>query len=147
SSGQIRYAYAGVRPLPFVGDDNLSAITRRHFLHDHRDQGVAQMISVIGGKLTTTASLARECARQIGIDVEEPRGTAVIPDGSTFDAALGQWAESTAAKAGISIESARVIAAWHGPGRAGIAQLARSDDRMRQALCSHSHHIVAEAVN
>ncbi|HEX6906074.1 MAG TPA: glycerol-3-phosphate dehydrogenase/oxidase [Terriglobales bacterium] len=147
SAEQIRYAYAGVRPLPFVGDDNLSAITRRHFLHDHREDGVAQMISVIGGKLTTAASLARECARKIGIDAEEPRGTTFIPGGEDFHALLQEWASIAAAEAGISVESARAIGSWHGPGRIGIAQLAKNDDRMRQPLCPHTHHIVAEAAN
>ena len=144
---QVRYAYAGVRPLPFVGDQNLSAITRRHFVHDHREEGVAGMISVIGGKLTTAASLARECARQIGIEVEEPRGIAVMSERAAFDASLKKWAETTAANAAISLESARAIAAWHGAGRLGIAQLAKSDERMCQRLCPHTHHIVAEAVN
>lgn len=147
SAEQIRYTYAGVRPLPFVGDDNPSAITRRHFLHHHREEGVAQMISVIGGKLTTAASLARECARQIGIEVEEPRGTAVVPESPAFNAALQQWAETAAAECGISLEGARAIGNWYGPGRLGIAQLAKSDERMRQPLCPHTHHIVAEAAN
>lgn len=145
SAEQIRYTYAGVRPLPFVGHDNPAAITRRHFLRDHRQEGVAQMISVIGGKLTTAASLARECARQIGIEVEEPRGTAVVPESSAFNAALQEWAEATAAESGIPLESAGAIGNWYGPGRLGIAQLAKSDDRMRQPLCPHTHHIVAEA--
>ncbi len=147
SPGQIRYAYAGVRPLPFVGDENLSAITRRHFLLDHREDGVAQMISVIGGKLTTAASLARECAGLIGLDVEEPRGTALIPESVRFDVLSREWAETTAAQVGIAVESARAIAAWHGAGRLGIAQLAKRADRMRQSLCPHTHHIVAEGVN
>ena len=147
SAQQIRYAYAGVRPLPFVGDDNLSAITRRHFLHDHRDEGVAQMISVIGGKLTTAAALARECARQVGIAVEEPRGIAVIPNGRHFAALLQEWADATAVQTGIPVESARAIAAWHGPARVGISQLAKNDQRMRQPLCPHTSHILAEAVN
>ena len=147
SAEQIRYAYAGVRPLPFVGDDNLSAITRRHFLHHHREEGVAQMISVVGGKLTTAAALARECARQVGIEVEEPHGTAVLPNDQDFAALLQEWADATAAQTGISVESARAIAAWHGPGRVAIAQLAKSDDRMRQPLCPHTQHVVAEAVN
>ena len=147
SAEHIRYAYAGVRPLPFVGDDNLSAITRRHFLHDHREDGVPQMISVVGGKLTTAASLARECARLIGMEVEEPRGTAVIPNGQDFTALLQEWADITAVQSGIPVESARAIAAWHGPGRVGIAQLAKSDERTRHPLCPHTPHIVAEAVD
>ena len=147
SAELIRYAYAGVRPLPYVAEGAPSAITRRHFLHDHRDEGVARMISVIGGKLTTAASLARDCARQIGIDVEEPRATVVIPDAMQFEAFVRQWTDTTAAQAGIPLESARAIAAWHGAGRTGIVQFAKSDERMRQTLCPHTHHIVAEAVN
>lgn len=147
SGDQIRYAYAGVRPLPFVAEGAPSGITRRHFLRDHSDDGVRQMISVIGGKLTTAASLARDCARQIGIEVEEPRGTAVLAESTGWEGLVQEWAEKTAAEAGISFESARAIAAWHAPGRRGIVQLAKNDERMRQTLCPHTHHLVAEAVN
>lgn len=147
SAEQIRYAYAGVRPLPFVAEGAPSAITRRHFLHHHRDEGVARMISVIGGKLTTAASLARDCARLIGIEAEEPRATVVVPDAGQFEALLQQWVETTAGQTGIALESARVIASWQGAGRPGIVHLAKSDERMRHTLCPHTHHIVAEAVN
>ena len=60
SAHDIKYAFAGVRPLPNVPGDKPSGVTRRHFLHDHTDEGAAKLISVIGGKLTTAASLARE---------------------------------------------------------------------------------------
>src|SRR5499427_8553786 len=63
----IRYAFAGVRPLPSTPGNKPSAVTRRHFLHDHTPDGAAKLISVVGGKLTTAASLARECARKIGL--------------------------------------------------------------------------------
>ncbi len=70
SAHDIKYAFAGVRPLPSTPKDKPSAVTRRHFLHDHTAEGAAKMISVIRGKLTTAASLARECARKIGIEVK-----------------------------------------------------------------------------
>jgi len=46
----INYAYAGVRPLPYVEKGPESAITRRHILHEHED---GRFVSVVGGKLTT----------------------------------------------------------------------------------------------
>ena len=141
----IRYVYAGVRPLPFVGEGNPSGITRRHFLRDHREEGVAQMISVIGGKLTTAASLARECARLLGIEVEEPRGVAVVAGGPNPETLARDWAPATAREAGIPLEAAEAIAAWHGPGRGQIALLAKDDPGMRLPLCPHTRHIVAEA--
>ena len=72
SAHDIKYAFAGVRPLPNSPGNKPSAVTRRHFLHDHSDDGADRLISVIGGKLTTAASLARECARKIGLAVAEP---------------------------------------------------------------------------
>src|ERR1700751_4423367 len=89
SAHDIKYAFAGIRPLPNSPNDKPSAVTRRHFLHDHSDEGASRMISVIGGKLTTAASLARECARKIGISVEEPNAVAVGP-GSSLDQMLDQ---------------------------------------------------------
>src|SRR5271155_3737079 len=67
SAQSVKHAFAGIRPLPYSPDNRPSAVTRRHILHDHTDDGAAHMLSVIGGKLTTAASLARECARKIGL--------------------------------------------------------------------------------
>ena len=67
-----------------------SAVTRKHYLHDHSDDGAAQMISVIGGKLTTAAQLARECADQVGARSSRPRESAVI-SGDNLDPVLDQW--------------------------------------------------------
>src|SRR5437660_8193286 len=64
SANEIKYTFAGVRPLPNSPGDKPSAVSRRHFLHDHKDDGAARLISVIGGKLTTAAALGRECARK-----------------------------------------------------------------------------------
>ena len=58
SRNDICYAFAGIRPLPFSPDKNPSGVSRKHYLHDHAADGAAQMISVIGGKLTTAGSLS-----------------------------------------------------------------------------------------
>src|ERR1700689_1656500 len=75
----VKHAFAGIRPLPYSPDNRPSAVTRRHILHDHSDDGAARMVSVIGGKLTTAASLARECARKIGLRATEPNAMAMGP--------------------------------------------------------------------
>jgi glycerol-3-phosphate dehydrogenase len=55
---QILYAYSGVRPLPFTGDQDEQSITRRHFIRAHpRLRG---LFSIVGGKLTTYRSLAEQ---------------------------------------------------------------------------------------
>lgn len=55
----VLYTYSGVRPLPFTRNEGEQRITRRHFLREHPQ--FPNLISVVGGKLTTYRSLAEEC--------------------------------------------------------------------------------------
>jgi glycerol-3-phosphate dehydrogenase len=55
---KILYIYSGVRPLPFTGDRDEQSITRRHFIRS--DPKIANLFSIVGGKLTTYRSLAEE---------------------------------------------------------------------------------------
>jgi glycerol-3-phosphate dehydrogenase len=141
----IKYAFAGVRPLPYSDSKNLGAVTRRRFLHDHSDDGAARMLSVIGGKLTTAASLARECARKIGVAVPEP-GIAVMGPGATLDPMLDRAIEEVAQLASISEESARGLVEWHGRRALDVARMAMVSAELRAPICPHSAHIVAEVV-
>lgn len=54
----VLYAYSGVRPLPCTSETNEDRITRRHFIQQH-DQ-FDNLLSIVGGKLTTYRSLADE---------------------------------------------------------------------------------------
>ena len=144
SWNDVQATFAGVRPLPYSPGDKFSAVTRRHFLHDHADNGARGMISVVGGKLTTAAALARECARKIGINVPEPM-LAAAPSALDIESALAGWARAVAQRAHIGEASARELAEWHGAGAAEIAHAAAMDERLREPLCEHSLHIVAEA--
>ncbi|NJM97694.1 MAG: glycerol-3-phosphate dehydrogenase/oxidase [Phormidesmis sp. RL_2_1] len=65
----VRFTYAGVRPLPFVEarpagqKPKNSSITRSHILHDHSDAqngDISNLISLIGGKLTTYRQVGEE---------------------------------------------------------------------------------------
>ncbi len=144
----IAYAFSGIRPLPFVEGELPSAITRRHILHDHVSEGAAGLISVIGGKLTTAASLARDCARAIGLSVPEPfMPFAAVGQASGMESTLAQWAHFVARTAHINVESAREIAAWHGPRAMCIARLARQRSSLAATLAACTNHIVAEAVD
>ncbi len=56
---RVLYTYSGVRPLPFTTNEDEQNITRRHFLREH--PRYENLVSVVGGKLTTYRSLAEEC--------------------------------------------------------------------------------------
>ena len=145
-SSDIRYAFAGVRPLPRVPKGKPSSITRRHFLHDHSNEGVQRMISVIGGKLTTAAQVARECAGKIGIPIP-PSGPVVLVPEDEIAGGLDDFSAELSGIAGISETAADAIMAWHGKRTLAIAELARTSVEMRSPLCAHTEHIVAEAVD
>jgi glycerol-3-phosphate dehydrogenase len=51
--------YSGVRPLPVTGDKDEQSITRRHFIREH--PRLPNLLSIVGGKLTTYRSLAEDC--------------------------------------------------------------------------------------
>ena len=145
SAHDIKYAFAGIRPLPYSPNDKPSAVSRRHFLHDHSDEGASRMISVIGGKLTTAASLARECARKIGIKVEEPKAVTIGP-GSSLDPLLDQEVIEIARAGSVSEETARGMMEWHGQHAMDIARMALVGADLRAPICPHTSHIVAEVV-
>jgi glycerol-3-phosphate dehydrogenase len=56
SRDDVLWTYAGVRPLPYEPDVPEARLTRKHVFH--RDEQVHNLISVVGGKLTTHRSLA-----------------------------------------------------------------------------------------
>jgi len=146
SQSHIRYAFAGVRSLPYEAKGDPGIVSRQHSLHDHEDENVTRMISVIGGSLATAASVARDCARKIGIRVVEPKALA-LAEGGVIDPLLDHWVVEIAETGSISEESARAIVEWHGKRALDIARMALSSVELRTPICPHSQHIVAEAVD
>ncbi|MGC2695119.1 MAG: glycerol-3-phosphate dehydrogenase/oxidase [Candidatus Angelobacter sp.] len=143
----VRYTFAGIRPLPYAPGKASSSITRRHVLHDHSHDGAAGLISVVGGKLTTAASLAREVGRKLGLDIPEPVNVfAMSAMQEDVESTVRQWARLVACKAKIPESCAEAIAEWHGRHALAIAHAASLDERLREPLCRHSCHLVAEAV-
>jgi glycerol-3-phosphate dehydrogenase len=146
SPNDIRHAFAGIRSLPFDPKGNLDHTSRRHSLHDHEEENVARLISVIGGNLASAASVARDCARKIGIRSAQPK--AVTPaDGGALDPMLDHFIVEVAQHGAVSEESSRAIVEWHGKRSLDIVRKAQSSAELRTPLCPHSQHIVAEAID
>ena len=85
--GRVLYTYAGVRPLPFTTNHNERSITRRHFLREH--PRFKNLVSVVGGKLTTYRSLAEECVdrmlRKLGREFTRSKtGRVPLPGASSL---------------------------------------------------------------
>jgi glycerol-3-phosphate dehydrogenase len=56
----VKFTYSGVRPLPNEEGKKPGSITRKHILYDHSSEGVNNLISLIGGKLTTYRHVGEE---------------------------------------------------------------------------------------
>lgn len=150
SGGDVTCALAGVRPLPYSPGAKLSGLSRRHYLHDHSGDGAAGMISVIGGKLTTAASLARECVAKIGVAKIGAADLSVqiaLADGSRVHELLEGQIADVAQAGGIRGQSARGLVEWFGEQSMAIAGVARDRPELRETLCPHTNHMVAEAVH
>jgi glycerol-3-phosphate dehydrogenase len=145
SDHDIRYAFAGIRSQPFSQKNSSHLFSDKCYVHDHKDDGAAQMFSVVGGSMATAFELGRQCAAMIGCKREKPTVIGAVSQES-FDPILDQWALQIANAGGISEASARGIVEWHGKHSPAIAQLATTSVQMRAPLCPHSTHIVAEAV-
>jgi glycerol-3-phosphate dehydrogenase len=51
--------YSGVRPLAATSENDEQSIARRHFIREH--PRLSNLLSIVGGKLTTYRSLSEEC--------------------------------------------------------------------------------------
>ncbi|MEL6495567.1 MAG: glycerol-3-phosphate dehydrogenase [Cyanobacteria bacterium J06623_7] len=56
----VKFTYSGVRPLPNSEGKKPGSITRKHIIFDHRKEGVYNLLSLIGGKLTTYRNVGEE---------------------------------------------------------------------------------------
>jgi glycerol-3-phosphate dehydrogenase len=149
SASDVRCAFAGVRPLPYSPGAELSGLSRRHYLYDHSRDGAEGMISVIGGKLTTAASLARECAAKVGatISLSDSSVQVLTVDGSHIDELMEKKIAEVAQAGGIPRESARGLLESYGAQSLAVATAARKRPELKETLCPHTSHIVAEAVH
>ncbi|HUQ76361.1 MAG TPA: glycerol-3-phosphate dehydrogenase [Burkholderiales bacterium] len=64
-AGNVRWRYAGVRPLHDDGEENPSAVTRDYSLLVHDEAGAAPVLSVFGGKITTYRRLAEQAVDKL----------------------------------------------------------------------------------
>jgi glycerol-3-phosphate dehydrogenase len=107
----IDWHYSGVRPLPQADASTPGAITRRHWLEPH-PQVVVPLYSVIGGKLTTSRSLAEQTAdtlfARLGIKRRASTRQRLLPGAEDYpadSAALARTHAALAAEFGLRPEA------------------------------------------
>jgi glycerol-3-phosphate dehydrogenase len=119
----VVWSYSGVRPLFDDAAKNASAVTRDYVLDVDRPQGQAPVISVFGGKITTSRKLAEHALEKLVTEIADaPDGwrrawteTAILPGGDIKDAHFDNLLDELRAKAPfLGEEQARRLARAYG---------------------------------
>ena len=131
-------AYAGIRPLPADSDEGRD-ISRVFKLLDHSTDGVDNMISIIGGKLTTYRLMAEK--------VSDAVMSKLGRKGDCRTAKVGLGAECPHHDLeGLNAINASRIAAKYGADCTLISEKCRSEPRGMETLCSCEQVLRGEAV-
>lgn len=64
TTDDVLFTYSGVRPLPHVPEKSEGSVPRSHVIVDHAPE-VRNLLSIVGGKLTTYRSLAEETVDKV----------------------------------------------------------------------------------
>jgi glycerol-3-phosphate dehydrogenase len=142
----VLYTYSGVRPLPFAGGRDESAVTRRHFIRASR---VGGLFSIVGGKLTTYRSLAEEAVDVIFKTLGKsspPCATARTPLPGACVSDFAAFCESFKAQSSLPPESAARLLKVYGVRAAEVVRLASSDEELQRPLGEETGSILAEVV-
>jgi glycerol-3-phosphate dehydrogenase len=73
--------------------------------------------------------------------------TVAMASAETAELLVDQWVVEISGTGGLSEGAARAVVEWHGKRALDISRMALRDAALRAPLCSHSEHIVAEAVD
>jgi glycerol-3-phosphate dehydrogenase len=147
----VLYTYAGVRPLPFVRSRDEGGITRRHFIRQSKLRG---LFSVVGGKLTTSRSLAEQAVELLFKELGRPARACttareLLPGAATgegFSAFDESFAESFTARRDLPSKSAARLLKIYGTRAAEVWRLAAEHDELREPLSEETGSIGAEVV-
>lgn len=143
----ILYTYSGVRPLPFTDKTAERGITRRHFIRAH--PRFENLLSVVGGKLTTYRNLAEEAVdlvlRKLGRDIS-PSSTASagLPGAASTDfAAFGAQFRRDCGLASLTSEHLLRVYGTRAP---NVLGLAAEDASLLEIFDGETGAIAAEVV-
>ena len=146
--GNVRYAYAGVRPLPYQPAGSEAEISRDHAVVDHAP-ALRGLLSITGGKLTTFRALAEHTVdavyRQLG--KKPPRcETGRLPLPGAAGVSLPSFRRSLVDRSGMPAESIDRLVTIYGARARDVLAVADRDPSLRDLFCAETGSIGAEVV-
>src|SRR6266850_3299764 len=151
SRDRILYTYAGIRPLPFTGNKGEQSITRRHFIRRHPQ--VANLFSIVGGKLTTYRSLAEEAVdlvfKNTGRSIVKCKTDQVpLPGAATPDTVpnFADFCKAFKLNSGLPVAISERLLRIYGTRSAAIVKLVADDSSLPDVFDVETQAIAAEVV-
>lgn len=158
SRDDIKFTYAGVRPLPNSEGKKPGSITRKHIIFDHRQEGVANLFSLIGGKLTTYRQVGEEIVdlivkRMKRLPSADPHKSpipcqtdilplpgCILPNDQRIHEAITEYNSS------LSIETIYYLFSVYGAIALEVLELTRENPKLREYLSPDLPDIKAQIV-
>jgi glycerol-3-phosphate dehydrogenase len=139
SRDDILFTYSGVRPLPYHPEGAEGSVTRSHIIYDHsrKDPRIGGLISIVGGKLTTYHTLARQTVDRVygklGLKAPESRaGKVPLPGGAAGD--FDAFAAEFKVTSGLADELAERLLKVYGARAPDVLEMAGEDPALRVPL-------------
>ena len=156
SRDSVLFTYAGVRALPFEDDEEPGAVSRRSVLFDQeKEDGIAGVATILGGKLTTYRSVARDVVDTLARKLRRatpskdtppqlPRLVAWPWQGPPE--ALEEAVAPLAAQHGLEPGQLVRLFEMYGEGAPQLLRLLGEDPGLRQPLCPETQVLRAEVL-
>jgi glycerol-3-phosphate dehydrogenase len=150
---EVHYTWAGVRALVRVEHVREGKVSRKHALHDHaRRDGVAGIVSVVGGKITGYRAIAEEVGDLVARRLEhvDRRDSATqirpLPGGYLEDLHTYVLNElwPRAAALGLDRQQAEHLGSLYGSLAPAVLARAERSPHLLERVCPHQPTIVAQ---
>jgi glycerol-3-phosphate dehydrogenase len=147
----VLFTYSGVRPLPYSPEGEEGGITRSHVVYDHSEgrsvaggrlevqggPGAEGLLSIVGGKLTTYPTLARQTVDMVfeKLNLRGPQSRTEkvpLPGGATPE--FGTFAAEFKVRSGLADELAERLLRLYGARAPEVLELAGEDPSLRMPL-------------
>jgi glycerol-3-phosphate dehydrogenase len=77
SYADVKHAYGGLRPLVEKETSETYTSSRKYEIYDNKDEGLDGLITVEGGKYTTSRKLAENCLKIVAAKMGRPLGKSI----------------------------------------------------------------------
>ena len=146
----VKFTYSGVRPLPNSDGKKPGSITRKHIIFDHRKEGVNNLLSLIGGKLTTYRNVGEEMVDAVLKRTKRsprpcetdalPLPGCIFPTDKRIQQAIDEY------QSNIPIETIDRLFSVYGARALEVLALTRENPALREPLGPNSPEIKAQVV-